>query len=103
MESTTHSFSSAEDLPLVDHWNLCGKKVSRSAVVFFCQIIILYISILTCFVNLTVKNGPTELWISILSLSLGSILPSPKVKKPSLSRRNATEEDVNKSTSTSQV
>lgn len=97
MESTTHSFSS-EDVPLMDHWNLCGKKVSRSAVVFFCQIIILYISILTCFINLTVKNGPTELWISILSLSLGSILPSPKVKKPSLSRRNPTEEDV-KSTS----
>ena len=63
-------------------WNLCGKKVSRSAIVFICQIVILYISIITCFVNLTLKNGPNELWITILSLSLGSILPSPKVHKP---------------------
>lgn len=62
-------------------WNICGRQVSRSAVVFFCQIIILYICIITCFVNLTIKNGSTELWISLLSLSLGSILPSPKVKK----------------------
>ena len=62
-------------------WNVFGRRVSRSAVVFLFQITILYISIITCFVNLTVKNGPVELWITILSLSLGSILPSPKVKK----------------------
>ena len=35
-----------------------------------------------CFVNLSIQNGPSELWISLLSLSLGSMLPSPKVKKP---------------------
>ena len=62
-------------------WTVCGRQVSRSAVVFVFQITILYISIITCFINLTVKNGPVELWITILSLSLGSILPSPKVKK----------------------
>ena len=63
-------------------WNMCGQPISRSAIVFLCQVIILYISIITCFINLTISNGPTELWISLLSLSLGSILPSPKVKKP---------------------
>ena len=26
-------------------------------------------------------NGPNELWITVLSLSLGTILPSPKVRK----------------------
>lgn len=62
-------------------WKLCGREVSRSALVFLFQITILYIAIITCFVNLTVRNGPVELWITILSLSLGSILPSPKVKK----------------------
>lgn len=62
-------------------WNICGWKVTRSAIVFLCQIVILYIAIITCFVNLSIKNGPTELWISILSLGLGSILPSPKVNK----------------------
>ena len=36
---------------------------------------------ITCFVNLTVCNGPNELWITVLSFSLGTILPSPKVRK----------------------
>ena len=62
-------------------WTLFGSKFSRMALVFLCQVIILYISIITCFVNLTVHNVPNELWVTILSLSLGTILPSPKVRK----------------------
>ena len=62
-------------------WTLFGSKFSRMALVFLCQVIILYISIITCFVNLTIHNGPNELWITVLSLSLGTILPSPKVRK----------------------
>ena len=62
-------------------WKLCGTEVFGTVVAFFSQIIILYMCILTCFVNLSVKNSPLELWISLISLSLGSILPSLKVKK----------------------
>ena len=62
-------------------WTLCGTQVPHTALVFLCQVIILYISIITCFVNLTIGNSPNELWISILSLSIGTILPSPKVHK----------------------
>ena len=62
-------------------WTLFESKFSRTALVFICQDIILYISIITCFVILTVCNGPNKLWITILSLSLGTILPSPKVRK----------------------
>ena len=62
-------------------WTLFGSKFSRTALVFLCQVIILYISIITCFVNLTVHNVPNELWVTVLSLSLGTILPSPKVRK----------------------
>ena len=62
-------------------WTLFGSKFSRTALVFLCQVIILYISIITCFVNLTVRNDPNELWITVLSLSLGAILPSPRVRK----------------------
>ena len=63
------------------NWKLFGRDMSRSAVAFLSQAIILYICILTCFVNLSILNGPSKLWISLLSLSLGSMLPSPKVKK----------------------
>ena len=62
-------------------WTLFGSKFSRTALVFLCQVIILYISIITCFINVTVRNGPNELWITVLSLSLGTLLPSPKVRK----------------------
>ena len=62
-------------------WTLFGSKFSRTALVFICQVIILYISIITYFVNLTVHNGLNELWITVLSLSLETILPSPKVRK----------------------
>ena len=61
-------------------WFFCGRQTSRSALVFVSQITILYIAIITCFINLSLRNGSSELWITILSLSLGSILPSPKVK-----------------------
>ena len=62
-------------------WTLFGSKFSRTALVFLCQVIISFFSIITCFVNLTVRNGPNELWITVLSLSLGNILPSPEVRK----------------------
>ena len=66
-------------------WTLFGSKFSKMALVFLCQVIILYISIITCFVNLTIHNGPNELWITVLS-SLGTILPSPKVRKSKIAR-----------------
>ena len=46
-------------------WTLFGSKFSRMALVFLCQVIILYISIITCFVNLTMRNGPNKLWITV--------------------------------------
>ena len=61
-------------------WTFCGTQVSHTALFFLCQVIILYISIIPCFVNLSIGNGPNKLWIGILSLSIGTILPSPKVR-----------------------
>ena len=51
-------------------WTLFGSKFSRTALVFLCQVIIFYITIITCFVNLAVRNSPNELWIIVLSLSI---------------------------------
>ena len=80
-------------------WTLFGSKFSRTALVFLCQVIILYISIITCFVNLTVHNGPNKLWITVLSLSLGTILPSPKVRKSKIAARGGGGSSSNSSSS----
>ena len=62
-------------------WQLFGKKVPKAETVFITQVIILYIVIITCIVNLSMKNGVSELWVSLLSYSLGCLLPSPRLKK----------------------
>ena len=57
------------------------KKIYKAEIAFVFQVIILYIVIITCIINLSLRNGTSELWVSPLSYSLGCILPSPKIKK----------------------
>lgn len=70
-----------------------GKQVPKAETVFISQVIILYIVIITCIVNLSFKNGISELWVSLLSYSLGCLLPSPQLKKI-YSQRNVNLEGV---------
>jgi len=49
-------------------------------VVFFSQIVALYIVIITCLINLSLTSGTQELWISLLSASIGYLLPNPSIK-----------------------
>ena len=62
-------------------WKVFGTDMSRSAVVYALQMFILYICIVASFINLTLQNSPKELWIAIIGVSLGCIIPSPKIKK----------------------
>ena len=64
-----------------DKWHLLGTRVPQSEIVYFCQMIIVYIIIIVSIVNLSLQNGPTELWISLLSSCIGYALPNPKLKK----------------------
>ena len=61
-------------------WRFCGHPFKQSQVVYFSQIIILYIIIITCIINLSINNGNSNLWTALLSSSIGYILPSPKIK-----------------------
>lgn len=62
---------------------LCGQKSnSKTVVVFLAQMSILLLAVITALCNLSFNTGTnTELWITILSLSLGSMLPNPNYKK----------------------
>lgn len=62
-------------------WKVCGYGMNRSQVVYFSQIIIIYIMIITCILNLSFKNGDSNLWIVLIGSCLGYILPSPKIKQ----------------------
>jgi len=61
-------------------WYLCGSQVPSDEIEFFCQIIICYIVIITCIVNLSLKNGDSNLWTALLSGTLGFLLPGPRLK-----------------------
>jgi hypothetical protein len=73
-ESSTHS----------ERWDVMGGKLQKSEIVYFCQMIVVYVIIFTSIVNLSLQNGKNELWITLLSSAIGYALPSPtlKVAKP---------------------
>ena len=64
-----------------DKWHFLGTRVPKTEIVYFCQMIIVYIIIITSVVNLSIQNGSSELWISLLSSCIGYALPNPKLKK----------------------
>jgi len=56
----------------------------KEEIVYLCQVILLYIVIITCIINLSIDNGNSNLWTALLSSSLGYMLPSPSLKKRKL-------------------
>lgn len=64
------------------HWECFGKKIPKTEIVYLSQVIIIYMVIITCILNLSLKNGDSNLWTALLSSSIGYILPAPKIKVP---------------------
>lgn len=65
-------------------WSLLGNKIPKSEIVYFCQMSVVYIIIITSIVNLSLQNGSTELWMSLLSSAIGNALPNPSLKPDKL-------------------
>lgn len=62
-------------------WHLFGKVCPKSEIVFFVQIILVYIVVIVSIVNLTIgRVDDDKLWIALLSSSIGYILPCPSLK-----------------------
>ena len=77
------SVSSSSSTGGHSHWWIFGQKFPKNEVVFFVQIIIVYVVILTSLVNLTLRRGDNsdqKLWIALLSSSLGYLLPNPSIR-----------------------
>jgi hypothetical protein len=74
---TTRSLSSGSR-----QWNMMGRSCPRSEVKYGVQVVILFIVILTCLINLSIgKSDLNALWISLLSSCIGYLLPSPCISK----------------------
>ena len=62
-----------------EKWNVLGSRLPKSEIVYFCQMIVVYAIITTSIVNLSIQSDKAELWISLLSSSIGYVLPSPQL------------------------
>lgn len=62
-------------------WHCFGTAVPKSEIVYFAQVILIYIVVITAIVNLTLGVTDSKLWIALLSSSFGYLLPNPTIKK----------------------
>ena len=60
-------------------WNVFGSDVPKEEIVFFTQVILIYVIAITSIVNLTMEAKHETLWTSLLSASLGYMLPAPQL------------------------
>jgi hypothetical protein len=63
-----------------ESWVLWGRSLPKAEIVYFTQIFTIFIVIISCIVNLSIGNR-SELWLVLLSTSLGAILPNPSLKQ----------------------
>lgn len=61
-------------------WEICGKNVPRSEVMYICQMILICIVIVSSIINLSINNGRPEMWVSFFGYAFGAALPPPKIK-----------------------
>ncbi len=73
----------SEELELVNMnkgWFTESSKPSASEIIYFFQVFSIFIVIIASLYNLSVKNGDEKLWLSLLSMFLGYLMPNPKIK-----------------------
>jgi len=56
------------------------KQVIEPEIVYFCQMKVVYVIIVTWITNLSLPNGKSELLITLMSSAIGCNLPSPSLK-----------------------
>jgi len=71
-----------EDSTHSERWPFLGNRLPKSEIVYFCQMTVVFVIILTSIANLSLQNDKSELWIALLSSAIGYALPSPSLKTP---------------------
>jgi FtsH-binding integral membrane protein len=65
-----------------ERWSVLGRRMPKSEIVYFFQMLVVFIIIITSIVNLSLQNGQKELWLTLLSSAIGYALPSPTITDP---------------------
>ena len=81
--STQSNIESGSDNTSIDNtknYNCCGNRVPKNQFTYTSQIIVIYAIIATSIVHLSIQSQDREMWLVLLSSSLGYILPSPGLK-----------------------
>ena len=67
-------------------WCISGHPVSKQQVVFFTQVLLVYIIVLSSIVNICLQFGDQNIWVILLSSGVGYMLPSPSLKNERILR-----------------
>ncbi len=68
---------SASTSRLSVRWN----RTTHRQIIYYCQIVVIYIIIITCLLNLSLSNDKDCVWSTLLSACIGYLLPPPKLDK----------------------
>lgn len=60
-------------------WSIAHKKLPKEEVIYFCQVIVIYTIVIVSLINLSIGSTQNPLWASLLSGSVGYLLPSPRI------------------------
>lgn len=58
----------------------CRNREAKNKVTYLSQVLVIYTIILVAIVHLSLQSPDKELWLVLLSSSLGYILPTPGLK-----------------------
>lgn len=73
--------SQRSDIKSVTSSDVFTRKRKPIELVTVCQVAAIFVVIIACVVNLSVGEDKAVLWSSLLSGSLGYLLPAPKVRR----------------------
>ena len=80
MSTQSNIKSGSDSIDNTKNYNCCGNRVPKNQFTYISQIIVIYSIIATSTVRLSIRSQDRELWLILLSSSLGYILPSQGLK-----------------------
>ena len=71
----------------INDWSWCGTRVPKNQVTYITQVVLVYGIIAVSLSQLILQSADKELWLILLSTSVGYVLPAPRLKflKPKIS------------------